>query len=940
MYFGIKSKAKITEHKPEFQTMKKHRLAHPSIYFPKIVAVLLFVLLLFPCVAIGKPLPDSDASLAEKVYLQTDREIYSTRDTVWFKCIVTNAGNHVPTTLSGILHVELISPTEKVSQKKMLKLTNGIGSGFFPLEEKLSDGRYLIRAYTEWNRNFGSDFIFSKYIVVHHRLDAVNPEPISNVVLTRKGNKQLLQVGFDPLLIDSLHTSKLTISTVKAGVTEDLRISKGKGDKYWFDCELDDTCRFITLKMETENKAKYSKTILLDKDYIDLRFFPESGRLVNGIPARVGFKAVDVNGKGRFVSGEIVTEADSVLTAFRSNELGMGSFDLGLANAAQKYFARLVSTTDSNQVLLIPLPEVNLLGNTLSVERKESKIFIIAESNYLVDDSLSLLISCRGMVYFDKNFKLKNGLFGGSIPVDMLPEGIIAFTLLDKNREPMAERIYFNQREEERLQIDLLTDKDSYSKRENTELEISIKDSDGIPVDADLSVLVINDEQLGSFQNSRQNILSYFLLNSELKGEIENPGYYFNNGDNRDADLDALMLTQGWRNYLYSIPYDEMPFKPERNLSITGYITAGLTEREISNAKLTMMAFGDGFQAGNTYTDSIGRFRFSLEDEYGDKIRVVIQTTKESGKRKNYIVNLDEKTVPGITYDHISEIGEADSFMVELIEKDEQRQKVEDIFKVTDGSIEIGQVDVDGYRRSPESKRVIELAGEPDLIINGEELVEKEQEWSWSFYSVLMYNYQNDIEIIQSGFDCIVKVPGSDSSIILVDGKYDPLFMDLVSNIPTEEISSIDVIKCADNFELIVAEVSENISSTLIFCGSIININTLGGNGVLSAYQQPVGITKIKMPVFSTPKEFYKPEYRIPNEINWKKPDLRALIHWQPLLHTDALGVANTNFYNADNIGEMRVVVEAISAEGQIGYKELKYRLEGKEQKILIIDPK
>jgi uncharacterized protein YfaS (alpha-2-macroglobulin family) len=58
---------------------------------------------------------------------------------------------------------------------------------------------------------------------------------------------------------------------------------------------------------------------------------------------------------------------------------------------------------------------------------------------------------------------------------------------------------------------------------------------------------------------------------------------------------------------------------------------------------------------------------------------------------------------------------------------------------------------------------------------------------------------------------------------------------------------------------------------------------------------------------------------------DWYKPDLRALVHWQPQLVTDSLGKAKTTFYNADNLGKMQVVVEAISENGKIGYGEIFY---------------
>jgi hypothetical protein len=49
------------------------------------------------------------------------------------------------------------------------------------------------------------------------------------------------------------------------------------------------------------------------------------------------------------------------------------------------------------------------------------------------------------------------------------------------------------------------------------------------------------------------------------------------------------------------------------------------------------------------------------------------------------------------------------------------------------------------------------------------------------------------------------------------------------------------------------------------------------------------------------------------------------------------LGKASASFYNADNIGKMMVVVEAISTNGEIGYQELEYEIEGAEKEIIIV---
>src|SRR5690606_5027269 len=100
------------------------------------------------------------AAFAEKIYLQVDADVYSTDETIWFKAMVVESTSHRPSTLSGVLHVELIAPDEQVADRKRIKLTEGIGSGGFKLKESYLPGNYLVRAYTEWNRNFGPVLMF------------------------------------------------------------------------------------------------------------------------------------------------------------------------------------------------------------------------------------------------------------------------------------------------------------------------------------------------------------------------------------------------------------------------------------------------------------------------------------------------------------------------------------------------------------------------------------------------------------------------------------------------------------------------------------------------------------------------------------------------------------------------------------------------------------
>jgi len=882
----------------------------------------------------------SNAAFAEKIYLQLDGKVYTTGNTVWFKSIVTNANDHIPTTLSGVLHVELIAPDETVVEKKLIKLENGIGQGFFNLDKTLNEGLYLIRAYTQWDKNFGTDFIFKAYIQVFTAQKKESIPPIDNVTLIKGLNSEnYLEANFNPLVIDSLHKKKLTVFITAEGKTDTLSVKKDSDKKYRIKYTVPDTCYFVTLQMQTSNKSEYAKTIILNNRFIDIQFFPESGELVHGLPNKLGVKALDAYGKGIKISGEIMNDQDSVVASFSTNPLGMGSFILSHADSTNSYFAKIDSQSTDDYIRLYPLPKVARLGNVLSVNRNKNNTVITALSNYMVNDSIFLQMSHRGIRYFELKAGLKEGAFSVEIPNKNFPDGITRITMLDKLKQPVAERLYFNEKPDERIRISLDPDKDVYQKREQTRLKIKTTDSEGKPLNSNVSVLVINQKQLGKMQDAKQNILSYFLLDSELKGEIENPGYYFGKDSSRYDDLDALMLTQGWRKYLYVKPYKEISFQPEQYLTVSGQVSGVLSAKRQKRAKLTLVTLGKDRSVYTQMTDSLGRFEFNLGNEYGQNLNILLQSSKKSGKKMNYTITLDKEESPPVNFNHIKNLGKPDSVVQTFVEKDIQRNKINDAYQISSDQIAIKEVTVRGYKLTPTRKKVMKVYGKPDEVIEGEDILEKKEKWSSGLYSVLQNNYSDKVLIsrLRSGF-LFATVLGSQYTLVVVDGI--PIHLNeypLIPYIPVSEVSSFEIIKCASNFYPLFFEVYGVYPPPGLLCGGVIAIYTYGQKGFYGA-NKPVGLMQATVPVFSTPREFYAPKYDKLKPDDWNKPDLRALVDWEPIVKTDSLGEASASFYNADTPGKMMVIVEAISEDGKIGYKKIGYNVEGKEKEMIIVN--
>lgn len=865
-------------------------------------------------------------ALAEKIYLQLDSEVYTTDQTIWFKALIRQAVDHIPSLLSGVLYVELIGPNEKIVERKLIKIQEGIGEGYFMLSPYYLPGQYLVRAYTQWNKNFDNDFFFEQYIQLFDSEVRERVKPIRYVQLLEKGEKnRSLQAVLDPLALDSLHKRGLDVFITIDGKEDSLTLKRNRQKQYQLDYPIPTECQFVTLKIRTRNQDVHSKTIAVNEDYLDLQFFPESGEMVDGLACKLGFKALDFAGKGRPVSGLVVDELGDSLTSFQGNPMGMGSFSIAKIDQQKTYYAQLSSRKEAGLKLLYPLPRIVEKGNTLSISKTNNYLYMNASSNYLQNDSIRIRIACRGKGYFDIRGRLKDGKLSSVLLANKLPEGILAFTMIDPLEQVVAERLYFNERPETRLAIKAVTDQQDYAQREKTQVSINVTDDTGEAVSANLSLLVINKSQLGEIQYTRENILTYFLLSSDLEGEIEDPGFYFRADSSMHHHLDALMLTQGWRKYHYTKPLGGIYYQPEPFLSVAGKVSGVLSKKRKKDVLLTLATFGDPQTFHTQAIDSSGRFAFDLDDQYGQKLNILIQSAKTTGKKINYTIEIDEKESPPITFNHIKSLAQIDSTIIEVVAKKQERRQIQDAAVLSDSLILLDEVVVTDYRLTPNRKKVIDNFGEPDLIISGKEIQEKEENWSYGLYSVIKFNYPELIKIWDLNDFLYAEVQNSlGPTLVVIDGipirQYEYQY---VPNIPVDNVSSFEIIKNSKKFKYHYLDVFPEVHPLdAPGFGNIIAIYTFAGKGLFGV-AKTTGVFKTAVPVFAPPYQFYAPKHINVKMDDFYTPDLRALIHWEPSLEVN--GSTNTSFYNADNIGEMQIIIEAISANGQIGYKEVSY---------------
>nr|WP_319270665.1 hypothetical protein [uncultured Draconibacterium sp.] len=98
----------------------------------------------------------------QKLYVQTDREIYFLGDTIWLSAYLLNGKTHAPVKNDQNLYIDLIDSTGVIVKSEIFPVYKGFGEGNIPIVDTVLTGNIIFRAYTNYLRNFGDDCFFYK----------------------------------------------------------------------------------------------------------------------------------------------------------------------------------------------------------------------------------------------------------------------------------------------------------------------------------------------------------------------------------------------------------------------------------------------------------------------------------------------------------------------------------------------------------------------------------------------------------------------------------------------------------------------------------------------------------------------------------------------------------------------------------------------------------
>ena len=106
------------------------------------------------------------ANFQEKVYLHTDKPYYYAGDQIYLKGYFNYGNPYLRDELSKVLHVEVINKNRDLIIAKKLQIRDGIAVGNFSLPDTLSQEDYFLRAYTNWQKNYGPNHYFLKSVSI------------------------------------------------------------------------------------------------------------------------------------------------------------------------------------------------------------------------------------------------------------------------------------------------------------------------------------------------------------------------------------------------------------------------------------------------------------------------------------------------------------------------------------------------------------------------------------------------------------------------------------------------------------------------------------------------------------------------------------------------------------------------------------------------------
>ncbi|MGJ7031820.1 hypothetical protein [Niabella hirudinis] len=876
----------------------------------------------------------------EKLFVHYDRPYYKVKDTIWMKGYILAANSNTITDSSGIAYIEIINTASEVVKRTAAPCYWGRFQCSIPLAaDNFPQGSYTLRAYTNWMRNFGDSLLYeSRFTIINPRADEWNAS-IREVAFA--GNRISLSAGLTTNTLAPIARKNVTVK-IRSKNRNLLRLqtqTDGEGNLV-IDTLLKNNADNKDLVIEIADKEDLKIQFPVKTSgqaAIDLQFLPEGGSFIAGKKQQLGFKALNVYGKEVAVKGVIRDAQGKEVAKFASIHKGMG-----LVSFTPQQGNHYTAFPENGKPVQLPNPQPS--GTLLQVRTDPASGDILTTIDGTPDlygRSYYFTATAAGISFAKGAVTLSPTPIKIPIAKKVIPSGIARLTLYDSLMQPVNERAVFIWHSDG-LQLSLVSDKDVYQLKDSVSLSLTAQSPGKQHRSGSFSIAVIDTSQMGIDPQS-ENILSYMLLSSDLKGTIEDPYYYFQNP--LPQAVEALMLTQGWVRYEWQPA--GFKFNREIEFTITGKAT-NVFNKPLAHTKV--IVYGkegkNGIFLMDTTTNENGLFTLTHFPYFtNDSISMVMQAFNKKGRAFNIGIELNEPTFPSYS-GSLASMGQQNILLDTATAHFVNKQM--DIRKLIRKNGEfLDEVVV---------KTTAAITGSKNLNKNGgADQVIREATLDKTPKQTLLDVLYKQVK----GF-ALGSIPKSNKLLytinsnyvrFIIDGVdlhtiYDPLetfyepayestnynsyqaFLDAyLKYFSAEDIRAIEIMNTT-KFNSTYRSAFLGMQTRMKFGAatrdfSFIEITTRSGAGPFIKKIPGIYLYKPVAPVLA--KQFYSPRYTTPNE-KAVLPDLRTTVYWNPEVITDHDGKATISFYTSESPGGYMIIVQGASLGGELGilYQPLK----------------
>lgn len=665
-----------------------------------------------------------------------------------------------------------------------------------------------------------------------------------------------------------------------------------------------------------------------------MRFFPEGGRLVKGIPCTVAFETVatdsgSVNAEGSLYIGE---ERQPI----KALHDGIGTFRY--TPSGDKAFVRMIYKGEEYQ---FELPKAEEQGITLAATNSKDYIDVQVIRNLAAgseantagataSSSCAVFFFAHGFPILYQKVDFKNqDIARFRVSSSQLPAGINRIALISSQGKVMADRFCFVY-PKDTLSLEAHTDTLVYRPFQKVTYQIQAKDQNGNPLrNATLSVSV-RDALESDNQQYGDNIMTDLLLTSDLKGYIPNPAYYFiDRKPIRQRLLDNLLLVKGWRRYdveqeISSASYTPK-YLPELKLTLHGRVKS-LFGKPQKGIGVSVLAKKDSVVvAGNTNADDEGYFNMSLNMFEGEMDSYI--QTRRQGKELNRWTNVSifrnfEPQPRTLAYYETHPLWYKPQVNTQQLEEVDAAYKEQ----MSKDAIMLGEVTVKAKKKGNKQKETEHFERRIFGFYDVSRFIDKirDEGKDVSLLENLLPQIDKNIHIEVSDSSHGDTINGTDRTYMYgsipitfyVNGKVlDENFfrkdLDAIKSILIYEdntLSNKEVYTMDKNFQVKRDQLKDTWSGDVIHAenglenqkaGIVCSVQMSEDWNPEKTYKTHRGIRHTMLQGYNHPSTFYSPVYRDLNSFD--PTDKRRTLYWNPSVTTDENGKAIVECYNSSS---------------------------------------